>query len=91
VWRLLLDPLKVNRFDRVEDPRQRSRQGVRDIVYVHGAPPIWIVVVPIGVTTLLGLRDPPRNWTSMVSPSLPGFTIAPCVNSLLCYRIVQTA
>jgi hypothetical protein len=25
VWQLLLDPLKVNSFDQVEDPRQRRR------------------------------------------------------------------
>jgi hypothetical protein len=52
---------------------------------------IRIVVVPVGVTVLLGLRNPPRSWTDTVGPSLPGFTIAPCVNSLLCYRIDQAA
>jgi hypothetical protein len=52
---------------------------------------IQIVVVPAGVIVLLGLRNPPRSWTSTVGPSLPGFTIAPCVDSLLCYRIVQAA
>jgi hypothetical protein len=50
---------------------------------------IRIVVVPIGGTILLGLCNPLRSWTSMVGPSLPGFTIAPCVISSLCYRIVQ--
>jgi hypothetical protein len=50
---------------------------------------IQIVVVPVGVIVLLGLRNPPRSWTGTVGPSLPGFTIAPCVDSLLCYRIVQ--
>jgi hypothetical protein len=54
-------------------------------------PTIRIVVVPVGVTVLLGLRNPPRSWTDTVGPSLPGFTIAPCVNSLLCYRIDQAA
>jgi hypothetical protein len=49
---------------------------------------IQIIVVPIRVIVMLGLRNPPRSWTGMVGPSLPGFTIAPCVNSLLCYRIV---
>jgi hypothetical protein len=59
---------------------------------MHGAPPtIWIVVVPAGVTVLLGLRNPQRSWTGTVGPSLPGFTIAPCVDSLLCYRIDQAA
>jgi hypothetical protein len=55
---------------------------------MHMAPPaIQIVVVPAGVTVLLGLYNPPRSRTSMVGPSLLGFTIAPCVDSLLCYRI----
>jgi hypothetical protein len=59
---------------------------------MHAAPPIiQIIVVPTGVTVLLGLRNPPRSWTGMVGPSLPGFTIAPCVNFLLCYRIDQVA
>jgi hypothetical protein len=45
---------------------------------MHTAPPaIWILVVSAGVTVLLGLHNPPRSWTGMVGPSLPGFTIAP--------------
>jgi hypothetical protein len=44
---------------------------------MHVAPPaIRIVVIPVGVTVLLGLYNPPRSWTGMVSPSLPDFTIA---------------
>jgi hypothetical protein len=31
------------------------------------------------------------SWTGTVGPSLPGFTIAPCVDSLLFYMIVQPA
>jgi hypothetical protein len=31
-------------------------------------PGIQIVVVPVGVTDLLGLRNPPRSWTAMASP-----------------------
>jgi hypothetical protein len=59
---------------------------------MHVAPPtIRIIVVLAGVIVLLGLRDPPRSWTSTVGPSLPGFTIAHYVNSLLCYRIDQAA
>jgi hypothetical protein len=59
---------------------------------MHVAPPaIRIVVVPAGVTVLLGLHNPPHSWTGMVGPSLPGFTIAPCVDSLLRYRIVHAA
>jgi hypothetical protein len=45
-------------------------------------------VVPVGVT-LLGLHNPPRSWTGMVGSSLPGFTIAPCVDSLLRYRLIR--
>jgi hypothetical protein len=55
------------------------------------APTIQIVVVPAGVTVLLGLHNPPHSWTGMVGPSLPGLTIALCVDSLLCYRIDQAA
>jgi hypothetical protein len=50
---------------------------------------IRIVVVPVGVAVLLGLHNPPCSWTGTVGPSLPSFTIAPCVDSLLCYRIDQ--
>jgi hypothetical protein len=55
------------------------------------APAIQIIVVPAGVTDPLGLRNPPRSWTSPMGPSLLGFTIAPCVDSLPCYRIDQVA
>jgi hypothetical protein len=59
---------------------------------MHAVPPtIWIVVVTTGVTVLLGLLNPPCSWTGMMGPSLPGFTIAPCVDSLMCYRIDQAA
>jgi hypothetical protein len=54
-------------------------------------PAIWIVVVPAGVTVPLGLHNPPCSWTSMVGPSLPGFAISTCVDSLLCCKIVQEA
>jgi hypothetical protein len=50
---------------------------------------IWTVEIPVGVTVLLGLHNPPRSWTDMVSRSLPDFTIAPCVDSLLCYRSIR--
>jgi hypothetical protein len=57
---------------------------------MHVAPPaIQIVVAPVGVTVLLGHRNPPCGWTGMVGPSLPSFTIAPCVDSLLCYRLIR--
>jgi hypothetical protein len=63
-----------------------------EALYMHVAPSaIWIVVAPVGVTVLLRLRNPPRSWTGTVGPSLPSFTIAPYVDSLLCYRIVQAA
>jgi hypothetical protein len=58
---------------------------------MYAVPPvIWIIVVTAGVIVLLGLRNPPCSWTGMVGPFLPDFTIAPCVDSLLCYRIDQT-
>jgi hypothetical protein len=54
-------------------------------------PAIQIVVVPAGVIVLLGLWNPPCSWTSTMGPSLPGFTIAPCVDSLLFCMIDQAA
>jgi hypothetical protein len=57
---------------------------------MHMAPPaIRIVVVPTGVTVPLGLCNSPRSWTGMVGPSLLGLTIAPCLYSLLCYRLIR--
>jgi hypothetical protein len=57
---------------------------------MYVAPPaIRIVVVPAGVTVLLGLCNPLHSWTGTVGPSLPGLTIAPCVDSLLCYRLIR--
>jgi hypothetical protein len=65
---------------------------VSEVLSMHVArPTIQIIVVPTGVIVLLGLHNQPHSWTDMVGPSLPGFTIAPCVDSLLCYRIVQAA
>jgi hypothetical protein len=54
-------------------------------------PAIRIVVVPVGVIVVLGLHKPPHRWISTVGPSLHGFIVAPCVDSLLCYRIDQVA
>jgi hypothetical protein len=49
---------------------------------MHVVPPaIWTIVVPVGVTVLLGLRNPPCSWTDVVGPFLPDITIAPCVDS----------
>jgi hypothetical protein len=63
---------------------------VLEALSMHVAPPAKrIIVVPVGVTVLSGLHNPPHNWTGMVGPSLPGFTIAPCVDSLLCYRLIR--
>jgi hypothetical protein len=57
---------------------------------MHVAPPaIQIVVVHAGVTVLLGHHNPPCSCIGTVGPSLPGFTIAPCVNSLLSYRLIR--
>jgi hypothetical protein len=58
-------------------------------LHTFESPAVRIVVVPVGVTVLLGLRNPPRSCTDTVGPSLPGFTIAPCVDSLLCYRLIR--
>jgi hypothetical protein len=57
---------------------------------MHVAPPaIRIIMVPAEVTVLLGLHNLPHSWTGTVGPSLPGFTIAPFVDSLLCYRLIR--
>jgi hypothetical protein len=53
------------------------------------SPTIQIVVVPAGVIVLLGLCNPPCSWISMVGPSLLGLSIAPCVDYLLCYRLIR--
>jgi hypothetical protein len=52
---------------------------------------IRIIVVPAGVIVLVGLHNSPRSWIDTVGPSQPGFTVAHCVYSLRCYRIVQAA
>jgi hypothetical protein len=63
---------------------------VSEALSVHMVPlAIRTIVVPTGVTVLLGLHNPPRSWTGTVGPSLPDFTIAPCVDSLLCYRSIR--
>jgi hypothetical protein len=63
---------------------------VSEALSMHMAPrAIWIVVVPAVVTVLLWLCNPPRSWTGTVGPSLPSLTIAPCVDSLLCYRLIR--
>jgi hypothetical protein len=57
---------------------------------MHVAPPgIRTVVVLVGVTVLLGLHNPPHRWTDTVDPSPLDFTIAPYINSLLCYRSIR--
>jgi hypothetical protein len=57
---------------------------------MHVAPPaIRIIVVPAAVTVLLALHNPPCSWIGTVGPSVTGFTIAPCVDSLLCYRLIR--
>jgi hypothetical protein len=74
--------------------RQKILDSVVDVVSeamsMHVAPPaIQTIVVPVGVTVLLGLRNPPRSWIDTVGPSLLDFTIAACVDSLLCYRSIR--
>jgi hypothetical protein len=57
---------------------------------MHVVPPvIRTVVVPTGVTILLGLCNLPCSRTGMVGPSLANFTIATSVDSLLCYRSIR--
>jgi hypothetical protein len=85
VWRLSLDLSKVNFFDWAEDE-------VSEALSMHVVSPAkHIVVVPTRVTVMLGLCNPPRSWTSTVGPSLPNFTIAAYVDSLLCYRLIRRA
>jgi hypothetical protein len=63
---------------------------VSEALSMHVMPmAIWIVVVPIGVTVMLEYRNPPRSWTGTVVLSLPNFTIAPYVDSLLWYRLIR--
>jgi hypothetical protein len=63
---------------------------VLETLSMHVAPlVIWTIVVPTEVTVLLGLRNPLHSWTGMVGPSLPDFTITPCVDSMLCYRSIR--
>jgi hypothetical protein len=50
---------------------------------------IRTAVVPTGVTILLGFHNSPHSWTGTVGPSLPDLTIAPCMDSLLCYRSIR--
>jgi hypothetical protein len=91
VWRLYRPLGELLLVMVVEGPRHSHRRGVGGIVYACGTPTIWLVVVPAGVRVLLGLRNPPCSWIGMVGPSLPGFTIAPYVDSLLCYSFDQAA
>jgi hypothetical protein len=77
------------------DVRQREVLGiaideVSEALSMHEAPlTIQTVVVPAVVTVLLGLHNPPCSFTGTVGRSLPDFTIAPCVDSLLCYRSIR--
>jgi hypothetical protein len=90
VWRLY-KPLRGLPYDvRQWNVLDIAIDEVSGALSMHAAPAaIWTVVVPAGVTVLLGLRNPPHSWTSTVGPSLPDFTIAPCVDSLLCYRLIR--
>jgi hypothetical protein len=56
---------------------------------MHVAPPaIQIVVIPTGVTIMLGLYNSPCSWTSTVGPSLPGLTIASKFKIRVCIYII---
>jgi hypothetical protein len=72
-----------------EGPRHSHRQGLDGIVYARGAPNLTDCC-GTRRSDMLGLRNPQCSWTSTtVGPSLPDFTIAPCVDSLLCYRSIR--
>jgi hypothetical protein len=63
---------------------------LRVIIYVWGtAIHTKCYVVPVKVTGLSGLHNPPRSWTGTWAPPLSGGTIAPCVYSLLCYGSIR--
>jgi hypothetical protein len=63
---------------------------VSEAFSMHVTPPaIRIVVVPTGVTVLLGLQNPSHRWTGTVGPSIPSFTIAPSEEILLRYRLIR--
>jgi hypothetical protein len=63
---------------------------VLEALSMHVVPlAILIIVVPAWVTDMLGLHNSLCSWTGMVGPSLPGFTIVPCIGSLLCYRLIR--
>jgi hypothetical protein len=63
---------------------------VLEALSMHVVPPaIRIVLVLAALTFMLELCNPPRSWTGTVDPSLSGLTIAPCVDSLLCYRLIR--
>jgi hypothetical protein len=63
---------------------------VSEALSMHVTPPaIQTAVVPAWVIVLLGPRNPPRTYTGIVGPSLPDFTIAHCVDYMLCYRLIR--
>jgi hypothetical protein len=84
--RLLFDTSEADYPDQVEGARHHSWWGVGVIAYVWGdVGHTDYCVVPIGVTVLLGVCNPPRSWTGTWAPLLSRCTIAHCVDSLLCY------
>jgi hypothetical protein len=62
---------------------------VLEALSMHVVPPaILIIVVPAGVTVLLGFRNPPHSWIGTVGPSLPGFTIGQSDGLSLSFKTV---
>jgi hypothetical protein len=61
VWRLYRPLEGLFLVTAAEGPRRSNRRGVEGIVYACGTPAIRIVVVPTGVTVLLGLHNAPRS------------------------------
>jgi hypothetical protein len=90
VWRLYR-PLGGLPYDvRQQKVLDIAIDEVSRALSMHVAPlAIQIVVVPIGVIVPLGLHNPPHRWSGTVDPSLPNFTIAPCVDSLLRFKSIR--
>jgi hypothetical protein len=91
VWRLYRPLRGLFPVTAVKGPKHSHRRGVRSIVYAGSAPGHTDCCGIHRSDSPVGLHNPPCGLTSTVGPSLPGFTIALCVDSLLCYRIDHAA
>jgi hypothetical protein len=59
VWRLYRPLGGLFPVTAAKGPRHNHRRGIGGIVYACSAPAVRIVVIPAGVTILLGLHNPP--------------------------------